>query len=77
MTPGGVSAVWRIGDAFCKVKVSIPNVIREYVTLDYLHSKPHLSFATPAVHYYAEYDGRYYIILSRLVARASSVFHAL
>jgi hypothetical protein len=69
MTQWGVSAVWCIGDAFCKVKISIPNATREHVTLVYLYGKTPLSFATPAVHYHAEYDGRYYIILSRLTGQ--------
>lgn len=30
---------------------------------------PTLSFATPDVHFHAEYDGRYYIILSRLTGQ--------
>lgn len=66
---GGVSAVWCIGDAFCKVKVLNPNATREHVTLGYLHNKPSLSFATPTVHYHTEYDGRYYIVLSRLAGQ--------
>jgi len=63
---GGVSAVWSIGDAFCKVKILDPDATREHVTLDYLHNKRPLSFATPDVYYHAEYDGRYYIVLSGL-----------
>lgn len=66
---GGVSAVWSIGNAFCKVKILDPDATREHITLDYLHKKPSLSFAIPDVHYYAEYNGRYYIILSRLVGQ--------
>jgi len=66
---GGVSAVWSMGDAFCKVKILDPGATREHVTLDYLHNKRPLSFATPDVHYHAEYDGRYYIILSRLTGQ--------
>lgn len=63
---GEASAVWRIDNAFCKVKILDPYATRERVTLGYLHEKCPLSFATPDVHYHAEYDGRYYIILSRL-----------
>ena len=66
---GGVSAVWSIGDAFCKVKILDPGTTREHVTLDYLHNKRPISFATPDVHYHAEYDGRYYIILSSLTGQ--------
>ncbi|KAF7871875.1 hypothetical protein EAF04_003982 [Stromatinia cepivora] len=66
---GGVSAVWNIGDAFCKVKILDPDATREHVTLDYLHKKHPLSFAIPDVHYHTEYDGRYCIILSRLTGK--------
>jgi aminoglycoside phosphotransferase len=66
---GGVSAVWAIGDAFCKVKILDPNATREHVTLNYLHERRPLSFAIPEVHYHAEHDGRYYLILSRLVGQ--------
>ncbi|APA09042.1 hypothetical protein SS1G_02915 [Sclerotinia sclerotiorum 1980 UF-70] len=63
---GGASAVWSIGDAFCKVKILDPDATREHVTLDYLYKRRPLSFAIPDVHYHAENDGRYYIILGRL-----------
>ncbi|KAH7333444.1 hypothetical protein BKA65DRAFT_460222 [Rhexocercosporidium sp. MPI-PUGE-AT-0058] len=66
---GGVSAVWSIGNAFCKVKILDLGATREHVTLDYLHNKRPLSFETPDVHYHAEYDGRYYIVLSRLTGQ--------
>ena len=66
---GGVSAVWSMGDAFCKVKILDPGATREHVTLDYLHLKGPLSFTIPHVHYHAEYDGRYYIALSRLAGQ--------
>ncbi|ESZ99489.1 hypothetical protein SBOR_0054 [Sclerotinia borealis F-4128] len=66
---GGVSAVWSICDALCKVKILDPNATREHITLDYLHKKNALSFAIPDVFYHAEYDGRYYIILSRLAGQ--------
>lgn len=66
---GGMSAVWSIGDAFLKVKILDPATTREHVTLDYLHKKRPLSFAIPDVHYHAEFDGRYYILLSRLTGQ--------
>ncbi|KAF5021480.1 hypothetical protein F66182_6480 [Fusarium sp. NRRL 66182] len=63
---GGVSAVFSIGDAFCKVKIlDVPDATREHVTLAWLHQRT-WSFAIPDVLYHAEYDGRYYIILSRI-----------
>ncbi|KFY38223.1 hypothetical protein V494_04480 [Pseudogymnoascus sp. VKM F-4513 (FW-928)] len=66
---GGVSAVWSIGEAFCKVKVLDSGATREHVTLHYLHNKRPLSFAIPDVYYHAEHDGRYYIILSSLAGQ--------
>jgi len=64
---GAISAVWRVGEAFIKVKkVTLPNATREHVTLDYLHRKASLGFDIPDVYYHAEFDERYYIILSRL-----------
>ncbi|KAG9230586.1 hypothetical protein BJ875DRAFT_507203 [Amylocarpus encephaloides] len=63
---GGVSAVWNIGEAFCKVKILDQFVTREHVTLSYLHERDSLSFAAPHVYHHVEYDGRYYIFLSRL-----------
>ncbi len=54
---------------FCKVKILEPDATREHVTLDYLHNKRPLSFATPCVHYHAEYDGRYYLVLSGLTGQ--------
>uniref|UniRef100_A0A1Y1MTU9 Aminoglycoside phosphotransferase domain-containing protein n=1 Tax=Photinus pyralis TaxID=7054 RepID=A0A1Y1MTU9_PHOPY len=63
---GGVSAVFSIGDAFCKVRIlDVPDVTREHVTLAWLQQRP-WSFAIPDVLYHAEYDGRYYIVLSRV-----------
>lgn len=67
----GESAVWSIGEAFCKVKVLDSGATREHVTLCYLHNKRPLSFAIPDVHYHAEYDGRYYIILSSLTGQTA------
>ncbi|KND86903.1 hypothetical protein TOPH_08474 [Tolypocladium ophioglossoides CBS 100239] len=63
---GDASAVWDLGDAFCKAKNLDPETTREHTTLAYLRSKPCLSFTIPHVYYHAEYDGRYYIILSRV-----------
>ncbi|KJZ79247.1 hypothetical protein HIM_01398 [Hirsutella minnesotensis 3608] len=70
---GGASAVWRVGEAFIKVKeVMIPNATREHVTLDYLHGKGPLGFDIPIVHYHAEFNGRYYIVLGRLPGQTVS-----
>ena len=65
---GDATAVWRVGDAYCKAKTIDPHTTREHVTLDYLDKKRPLSFAIPdTVYYHAEgIDGRYYIILSKV-----------
>lgn len=64
---GDASAVWDLGDAFCKAKKCLePESTREHTTLAYLHSKPSLSFNIPHVYYHAEYDGVYYIISSKV-----------
>ncbi|KAF9768340.1 hypothetical protein IL306_014374 [Fusarium sp. DS 682] len=62
----GASAVFSIGDAFCKVRIlDVPDVTREHVTLAWLHQRT-WTFAIPDVFHHAEYDGRYYIVLSRI-----------
>jgi serine/threonine protein kinase len=63
---GDVAAVWFIGDAVCKIKIVEPNSTREHVTLGFLRNQASISFAVPKVYYHAEYDGRYYIIISRI-----------
>lgn len=65
---GAASAVWRVGEAFIKVKkLLVPKATREHVTLEFLHHhKASLSFDIPYVHYHAEVDGRYYLVTSRL-----------
>ncbi|KAK4149056.1 hypothetical protein C8A00DRAFT_47261 [Chaetomidium leptoderma] len=58
---GGVSAVWRIGDAICKArKHPDPNMTWEHVTLDHLHNKcplGNLSFAVPNVIHHSRMPG--------------------
>ena len=67
---GGVSAVWRIGDAICKArKHPDPNMTWEHVTLDHLHNKcplGKLSFAVPNVIHHVRSKDRYFIIQSRM-----------
>ncbi|AEO60408.1 hypothetical protein MYCTH_2120439 [Thermothelomyces thermophilus ATCC 42464] len=67
---GGVSAVWRVGDAICKAKkYSDPNMTWEHVTLDHLHNKcplGQLSFAVPNVIHHVQSKDRYFIIQSRI-----------
>lgn len=63
---GGVSAVFSIGDALCKIRIlDVPHATREHVTLAWLHQRT-WSFAIPDVFHHSEHDGRYYIILSRV-----------
>ncbi|POR37709.1 Uncharacterized protein TPAR_02087 [Tolypocladium paradoxum] len=67
------SSVWRVGEAFIKVKKPlIPDATREHVTLDYVHSKGPVGFGIPDVYYHAEFNGRYYIVLSRLPGQTLS-----
>lgn len=67
---GGVSAVWHVGEAFIKVhKVTMPEATREHVTLSWLHDRMgalDLGFDIPHVLYHAEFDGYYYLVLTRL-----------
>ena len=63
---GGVSAVWNIGVAFCKIKILDQCATREHVTLSYLLKREPLSFAVPHVYHHAKYDGRYYLFISKL-----------
>jgi serine/threonine protein kinase len=63
---GDVSAVFRIGEAYCKVRVlDVPDATREHITLAWVHQQT-WSFSVPEVLHHAEFDGRYYIILSRI-----------
>lgn len=65
---GDVSAVWMIGEAFCKVRIldqRIPHATREHVTLNQPKSRS-LSFAIPEIHHHAEFEGRYCIFLSKI-----------
>jgi hypothetical protein len=65
---GDVSAVWRVGEAFVKLKELVTrNATREHITLEYLQSKQPLDFSTPEVHYHADLSGnRYLIVLDRV-----------
>lgn len=69
---GGVSAVWRMGDAICKArKHPDQNMTWEHVTLEHLHNKcplGKLSFAVSTVSHHArgQDEDRYFIIQSRM-----------
>lgn len=67
---GDQSAVWRAGEAFIKTQDLLnPKRTREHVTLEFLHGKKPLDFRIPNVLYHGEWDGRYYIIVSRVPGR--------
>jgi serine/threonine protein kinase len=67
---GDANAAWRIGDAFLKVqKLSYPNRTREHMTLNYLHDPSNafaLTSSIPRVLYHNEFNGRYYLITTRI-----------
>lgn len=66
---GDASAVWRIGDAFLKVRaLHSTKHTREHVTLDYLSdpTKSKLTFPIPRALFHSEFGGRYYLITSRV-----------
>ncbi|KAH6985592.1 kinase-like domain-containing protein [Ilyonectria destructans] len=62
-----VSAVWRFGDAFLKIKLfqGRRDATTENVTLDWL-AKEKLSFVTPRTFYYTKEDDRSYLFSSRV-----------
>lgn len=67
---GDRNAVWQIGEAFCKVqdRSSRPETTREHTTLAYLRGGEidPLSFSVPQVLYHTEFDGRYYLFVTRI-----------
>lgn len=65
---GNASAVWKIGNAFLKVKASPPSqssTTREHVTLARVKAMAP-SFAVPNVLYHGEWAGRQYLVLSKV-----------
>ncbi|KAF2969479.1 hypothetical protein GQX73_g4096 [Xylaria multiplex] len=67
---GAVSAVWRVGEAFIKLKKLItPNATREHTTLQYLRNKQPLDFHIPDVYYHSDLGDRYLIVLGRVPGR--------
>ncbi|CVL08878.1 uncharacterized protein FMAN_14112 [Fusarium mangiferae] len=63
---GNESAVWEVGNAFVKVKLSgPPDTTREHVTLAWVKDRSP-SFAIPEVLYHDEWEGRYYLVLSKV-----------
>ncbi|KAK3291156.1 kinase-like domain-containing protein [Chaetomium fimeti] len=64
---GDQSAVWRAGEAFIKIQnLTDPKSTREHVTLDFLQRKKPLEFKIPTVLHHGEWEGRYYLFLSRV-----------
>ncbi|KAI1160235.1 hypothetical protein F5B18DRAFT_663953 [Nemania serpens] len=67
---GGVSAVWRVGEAFVKLKETISShATKEHTTLEYLRDRQPLNFHIPDVHYHADLGNRYLIVLGGLAGR--------
>ncbi|KAK0701521.1 hypothetical protein B0T21DRAFT_455797 [Apiosordaria backusii] len=65
---GDAHATWIIGEAALKVQLvpkEIPSVTREHVTINEV-KKRSFSFAIPEVYHHAEFEGRYYIFLSKI-----------
>lgn len=66
---GNSHAVWKVGNAFVKIISDLgPSATREHVTLDYVREMER-DFAIPEVIYHGEWDGRYYLILSRVAGQ--------
>ncbi|KAI0518403.1 kinase-like domain-containing protein [Xylaria bambusicola] len=68
---GDVSAVWRVGEAFVKVKdLGTPDATREHNTLQYVRNKQPLSFRIPHVYYHTDLGpSRYLIVISRVAGQ--------
>ncbi|KAJ3567656.1 hypothetical protein NPX13_g6692 [Xylaria arbuscula] len=67
---GDVSAVWRFGEAFIKVKkLEYPDATREWTTLQYVRNRQPLDFHIPDVYYHAEFGNHSLIILGRVPGR--------
>ncbi|KAJ8132008.1 hypothetical protein O1611_g1621 [Lasiodiplodia mahajangana] len=67
---GDASAVWRVGEAFIKLKKTIsPDATKEHTTLEYLHDRQPLGFRIPNIYYYKALGNRYLIVLSRVAGR--------
>ncbi|KAI0506316.1 hypothetical protein F5B22DRAFT_639321 [Xylaria bambusicola] len=64
------SAVWRVGEAFIKLKELVTlDATREHTTLQYLRNKQPLDFNIPEVYYYTDPGNRYLIALSKVPGR--------
>lgn len=62
---GYTSAVYQVGEVFCKVKIlRVPQATREHTTLAWLHQRS-WSFSLPDVIYHTEHNGRHYLFLTR------------
>lgn len=63
---GGVSVVWRAGEAFIKLKKIDPCSTREHVTLRSLHDRGGFDFEIPQAYYHGELGDVYCIVLGRI-----------
>ncbi|KAI0537384.1 kinase-like domain-containing protein [Xylaria digitata] len=67
---GGVSAVWRVGEAFIKLKEMLSSdATKEHTTLEYLRDRQPLNFRIPDIYYHTDLGNRYLIVLGRLAGR--------
>ncbi|KAI0554356.1 kinase-like domain-containing protein [Xylaria curta] len=67
---GGASAVWRVGEAFVKLKEIISlNATKEHTTLEYLRDRQPLNFRIPDVYYHTDIGNRYLLVLGGLAGR--------
>ena len=70
---GDTSAVWRIGDTYCKVKLmTYDGITRENATSNWLQSCS-LSFEIPEVLYHFEDDTRSYLFISELPGQTLAI----
>lgn len=65
---GEGSAVWKIGEAYCKVKAVeyLANATREHTMLHFVQKKQPTTFEVPSIIYHAEHNGWYFVIQSRM-----------
>ncbi|TRX91279.1 hypothetical protein FHL15_007884 [Xylaria flabelliformis] len=67
---GGASAVWRVGEAFIKLKETISSdATKEHTTLEYLRARQPLNFRIPDVYYHRDLGNRYLIVTGGLAGR--------
>lgn len=64
---GDAHAIWDLGEVF--LKITVPRAVlatREHVTIEAVRNMRQPGFAVPKVLFHGEWDGRYFLILSRV-----------